>query len=68
MELEAEKKKQKTTYHAVMPCSLTICFAQATALAMSFSINSEKQMVRNENNIPRDFILNLVSAGFIFLS
>ena len=58
----------RTTYHAVMPCSLTICFAHATALAMSFSINSEKQMVRNENNIPRDFILSLGSAGFIFLS
>ena len=35
---------------------------------MLFSINSEKQMGRNENNIPRHFILSLGSAGLIFLS
>lgn len=60
------RKKKTTTYpHAVMPCSLTICFAHATALAMLFSINSE--MVRNENNIPRDFILSLGFHRLYFL-
>ena len=42
-----------------MPCSLTICFAHATAFAMSFSINSEKEMVKNENNSHRNFFLSL---------
>ena len=50
-----------------MPCSLTICFAHATALAMSFSINSEKEMVRNEDNIHRNFIISLSSISFVFL-
>ena len=57
----------RTTYHAVMPCSLTICLAHATAFAMSFSINSEKEMVENENNIHRNFFLSLGSASFILL-
>ena len=66
VELEKGRKKPKT-YHAVMPCSLTICFAHATALAMSFSINSEKEMVRNEDNIHRNFIISLSSISFVFL-
>ena len=66
VELEKGRKKPKT-YHAVMPCSLTICFAHATALAMSFSINSEKEMVRNEDNIHRLFIISLSSISFVFL-
>ena len=57
----------RTTYHAVMPCSLTICFAHATAFAMSFSINSEKEMMKNENNIHRNFFLSLGLASFILL-
>ena len=43
-----------------MPCLLTIFFAHATALAMSFSINYENKVVRNENNTE-------ISCKFILL-
>ena len=64
---EKKTRKTETTYHAVMPCSLTIRFAHATALAMSFSINSEKEMVRNEDNIHRNFIISWSLISFLFL-
>ena len=34
---------------------------------MSFSINSEKEMMKNENNIHRNFFLSLGLASFILL-
>ena len=51
----------KTTCHAVTPGSLTVLFAHATALAMSFSINDENKVMRNETTLTE------ISFKFILL-
>lgn len=60
--LEGKKK----TYHALMPCgSLTTLFAHSISWLRSSSSKTEKEVVRNENNIHRDFTLSLGSANLL---